>query len=94
MIRSTHASTVKTTRNAVLAIALGVVCALPAAAQTSTGSSTTGATTTPTSVSATTDRRDDRDWGWIGLLGLAGLAGLLRKKDTMDDKRTYSTNPR
>lgn len=93
MIRSVGSLNVKASRNVILAFSLGVACAMPAVAQTSTGSTTTGAARAPTTVS-TTDRREDRDWGWIGLLGLIGLAGLMRKKDTHEDKRTFSTSPR
>ena len=75
-------------RNGLLAAALGVACALPAAAQTSGTNGTTGTTDT-----ATTQRTDgDRDWGWLGLLGLIGLFGLRRNHhvDTMDRSRTAS----
>jgi hypothetical protein len=40
----------------------------------------------------TTDRANNKDYGWIGLLGLAGLAGLMRKRDDvrggMEEDRT------
>ena len=88
-----------TTRARLIALALGLACALPVGAQT-TGGGTTGATgaggTTGTTT-GTTARRDndddDFDWGWIGLLGLAGLAGLRRKPDVhrVDQVRTTNT---
>lgn len=54
---------------------------LPASAQDSSGTGTTGDTTqTQGTDNATTGDRDF-DWGWLGLLGLAGLAGLARKRE-------------
>ena len=85
-------------RNGVLAVALGLACALPVAAQTTTGSTTT---TTPSTASTARDntaaRSDDdhRDWGWLGLLGLAGLLGLRRRDgNTQSVDRTRTAGAR
>ena len=73
-------------------LGLAVMCAMPAAAQTTPG----GTSTSTSSIPTTTIRQvDDRmDWGWIGLLGLAGLAGLFRKNDRLDASRPLSTSTR
>jgi MYXO-CTERM domain-containing protein len=78
-------------RKGIFAIALGLACALPVAAQNTTGPNTT--TTTPNTASTRDDtavQRVDahRDWGWLGLLGLAGLLGLRRNRDTHSTDRT------
>jgi MYXO-CTERM domain-containing protein len=70
-------------------VSLGVACALPAFAQSST---TTGGTNNGPTVETRRDANDDhRDFGWIGLLGLAGLLGLRRRHhhdDHIDTRRT------
>ena len=72
-------------------LGLAVMCAMPAAAQTTTGTST-GTAGTPSTTIRQVD--NDRDWGWIGLLGLVGLAGLFRKNDRHDASRPMSTSTR
>ncbi len=87
-------------RTSLLALVLGLACALPVAAQT-TGTGTTGATTgtatsvavpgTATSTTAVRNERDrDGSFDW-GLLGLLGLAGLRRRPDLHDLGRTNPT---
>ena len=40
---------------------------------------------------ATTNDREDMDWGWLGLIGLAGLAGLMgRRRDDVGVRTTTS----
>jgi len=82
-----------------LAMALSLACALPVAAQNTTGPSTTTATTTPTPAGARDDtaaqRGDDHgNWGWLGLLGLAGLFGLRRDRDSHATDRTRTASAR
>ena len=67
------------------AIAVCVACALPVAAQSTTGAPGTG---TAGDTTSTRDRDEGFDLGWLGLLGLAGLVGLRRKKDRFDGTRT------
>src|SRR3954468_19411117 len=63
-----------------LALAVCLSCALPLAAQTTTGTGgatgtggTTGGAMSTTTGTDTTARRDSGfDWGWLGLIGLAG----------------------
>ena len=69
-----------------LTLSLGLVCALPVMAQSTTGSGTGSGTTSQTTTETRTET-DDRDYGWLGLLGLIGLAGLRRKKDDRTDVR-------
>ena len=75
-------------RKGILAIALGLACALPAAAQNA-AESNTATTTTPSTTTVRNDaasRGDDHgNWGWLGLLGLAGLFGLRRNRDPYND---------
>ena len=81
------------------AATLGLACAMPVMAQsssTTTSPSTTTSASTDSSTPSTTqmgagpsemrtERVDnDRDMGWIGLLGLAGLLGLRRKHHDHD----------
>ena len=88
--------------------ALGLACAMPVMAQssstTATPSSTTSATTDSTTPSTAqmgagpsevrSERVDnDRDMGWIGLLGLAGLLGLRRKHNDHDRHDNLRTTP-
>jgi hypothetical protein len=70
------------------AIAVCVACALPVAAQSTTGAPGTGAAGDTTS---SRDRDDGFDLGWLGLIGLVGLVGLRRKKDAYDGTRTGGT---
>jgi hypothetical protein len=56
---------------------------MPAAAQNTTG--TTTSPSAPGAVSAPVGGDQDRDWGWLGLLGLLGLAGLMGRRDTARD---------
>ena len=76
---------------------LGLACAMPVMAQsssTTTSPSTTAPSSTVSSTPSTTmgagpsemrrDTDNDRDMGWIGLLGLAGLLGLRRKHNDHD----------
>jgi hypothetical protein len=63
-------------------VSLGLACALPASAQSS---STAGGTNSGPSVESRETNDNHRDFGWIGLLGLAGLLGLRRKHDHRDD---------
>lgn len=81
-------------RKSVLALTLGMACAVPAAAQTTNGATTGITGSTVTATDATTvrrDRDDGFDWGWLGLLGLAGLAGLRRRPEARDVPRTSTT---
>ncbi|MBD0267363.1 WGxxGxxG family protein [Pseudanabaena sp. FACHB-2040] len=83
-----------------LALSLAVLpSAMPAAAQTTTGTGTTDTTTAPGTTGTTTgtdpvyatETEDDGfDWGWLGLLGLIGLAGLMGRKDN-DTATRYRT---
>ena len=85
-------------RKGLLVMALGLACALPAAAQNTPAPNTT-TTTTP---SATTTRQDadirkDNDhsnWGWLGLLGLAGLLGLRRDRNSQTTSATRTAPAR
>ena len=72
------------------AIALATSMAIPAFAQGTGTSSSSGATGTTGTVE--TRRDDDKgfDWGWLGLLGLAGLMGLRKQPDV---HRTDATRP-
>jgi len=84
-----------------LALAACLSCALPLAAQTTTGTggaTGTGGTTgsamsTGTGTDTTTRRDSGFDWGWLGLIGLAGLLGRRRGNDTttMSTPRTTAT---
>jgi len=88
--------TLNNARKGLLAVAVGVACAFPVAAQNTTGPTTT--TTTPSTTSTRSDTAvrtsdDHRDWGWLGLLGLAGLLGLRRRDQepsSIDRTRTAS----
>jgi hypothetical protein len=73
-------------------LGLAAICAMPAAAQTTTSGTSTGTSGTPSTTIRQVD--NDRDWGWIGLLGLVGLAGLFRKNDRQDVSRPMSTSTR
>ncbi|MGA7932443.1 MAG: WGxxGxxG family protein [Kovacikia sp.] len=64
------------------ALAIGLtVSSLPASAQTSPGTGTTGSDSTSAAPAQTTSQHPDFNWGWLGLLGLLGLAGLNGKKN-------------
>ena len=66
-------------RSVLLASALALVAAIPATAQTPSGS--VPADTSAGYTATRTDNRDDgTDWGWLGLLGLTGLLGLIPKR--------------
>ena len=69
-----------------LELSLSLSCALPAMAQSTTGSGIETDTTSQ-SFADTRNDTDDRDYGWLGLLGLIGLAGLRGKKDYRTDVR-------
>jgi hypothetical protein len=74
-------------------VSLSLACAMPALAQSTTGSSGTGMSAGNGSTTSTTAREEHRDYGWIGLLGLVGLLGLRRKpEDRVDANRTTSTS--
>ena len=73
-------------------LGLAVMCAMPAAAQTTPSGTSTSTSGTPSTTIRQAD--NDRDWGWIGLLGLAGLAGFFRKNDRHDVSRPMSTSTR
>ncbi|HEV7904892.1 MAG TPA: WGxxGxxG family protein [Pyrinomonadaceae bacterium] len=69
-------------RAGLLSLTLLTVAA-PLAAQTANDNanrSTTGDVRDDRREVRTTNRDDDKDWGWLGLLGLAGLLGLMPKK--------------
>jgi MYXO-CTERM domain-containing protein len=71
-----------------LALAVCLSCALPLAAQTTTGSGGTSATTG----TDTTRRESGFDWGWLGLIGLAGLLGKRRNDVHATTPRTTTTS--
>ena len=91
------------TRPTILALALGLTCALSVSAQTTGGvtagtTGSAGTTATTGAMTAGTSTRHDAesgfDWGWLGLLGLAGLMSLRRKADVPEFKRTSTTATR
>ncbi|MGZ8992781.1 MAG: WGxxGxxG family protein [Burkholderiaceae bacterium] len=73
-------------------LGLAVMCAMPAAAQTTPSGSSTSTSGTPSTTIRQVD--NNRDWGWIGLLGLVGLAGFFRKNDRNEASRPMSTSTR
>lgn len=97
---TTNLNNVNAVRQSVLALALGVACALPAMAQPAGNGTGTGTTTTSGTGAATDagtvrrDRDDGFDWGWLGLLGLAGLAGLRRQPHAQETHRAGTTATR
>ncbi|MBW4514317.1 MAG: WGxxGxxG-CTERM domain-containing protein [Timaviella obliquedivisa GSE-PSE-MK23-08B] len=78
-----------------IALSVGTLQVLPAAAQTGTtdtapgttapgsipDATAPGTTTDPTIIDTTVDNDDGFDWGWLGLLGLIGLAGLRKPEE-------------
>ena len=86
-------------RNIFVAFALSAACTMPALAQSTTGTdtaaggSTTGVTSTQTAPD-TTNREEDRDYGWVGLLVLVGLLGLRRKHEDHTVTRTTAGTTR
>lgn len=88
----------RTCQAAAATLVLGLVCALPAAAQNTAGPATATTTTqsAPGALSAPIGGDRDRDWdlGWLGLLGLLGLAGLRGRRDDTRDIGGTRTGPR
>lgn len=70
-----------------IALAIGLVAAMPLAAQTTTPGNPPASTAT---TGPAMQQDEGFDWGWLGLLGLAGLAGLRRR----DDGRMHATTSR
>lgn len=66
-------------RSVLLASSLALVAAMPATAQTPSGSGS-GDPSAGYTANRTDARDDGTDWGWIGLLGLTGLLGLIPKR--------------